>query len=209
MFGVPRSGTDTVYDEASMQYRRPAAASPTRTIESEMQSQLASSSHIVGGKQQVPWWLRENRKRLGVVAEASSSRSIGMQGFPAQASQQIPGASVKSSRRSTPTNSPATHTMFLPTHASPSSHAQQTSSPSSNVRAFVQNVYNVSRNIVTPGGSQRQGPIHLQTHLSKKDKALWNWVNVDDLDEFLQEVYTFYVKKGIWSIALAGFLDLL
>jgi autophagy-related protein 9 len=70
-------------------------------------------------------------------------------------------------------------------------------------------VYNVGRDIVTPGGSQRQGPIHLQTHLSKKDKALWNWVNVDDLDEFLQEVYTFYVKKGIWSIALAGFLDLL
>jgi autophagy-related protein 9 len=45
--------------------------------------------------------------------------------------------------------------------------------------------------------------------LDDYEKALWNWVNVYNLDAFLQEVYYYYDGKGIYSIALARGLNLL
>lgn len=45
--------------------------------------------------------------------------------------------------------------------------------------------------------------------LDDYEKALWNWVNVYNLDAFLQEAYTYYEGKGIYSIALARGLNLL
>ena len=45
--------------------------------------------------------------------------------------------------------------------------------------------------------------------LDNYEKALWNWVNVYNLDAFLQEVYYYYDGKGIYSIALARGLNLL
>ncbi|WVQ65483.1 uncharacterized protein L199_003659 [Kwoniella botswanensis] len=45
--------------------------------------------------------------------------------------------------------------------------------------------------------------------LNNHEKALWKWVNVEDLDGFLQEVYDYYKGKGIWCIALARALNLL
>ncbi|KDR81708.1 hypothetical protein GALMADRAFT_239851 [Galerina marginata CBS 339.88] len=45
--------------------------------------------------------------------------------------------------------------------------------------------------------------------LDDYEKALWNWVNVYNLDAFLQEVYAYYEGKGIYSIALARGLNLL
>lgn len=33
-----------------------------------------------------------------------------------------------------------------------------------------------------------KGPIHLQTRLSRRERALWIWLNVEDLDSFLQDV---------------------
>jgi autophagy-related protein 9 len=50
---------------------------------------------------------------------------------------------------------------------------------------------------------------HYANGLSPREKALWNWVNVYNLDAFLQEVYTYYQGKGIVSIALARGLNLL
>lgn len=41
------------------------------------------------------------------------------------------------------------------------------------------------------------------------ERALWNWVNVYNLDAFLQEVYVYYEGKGIYSIALSRLLNLL
>lgn len=68
-------------------------------------------------------------------------------------------------------------------------------------------------------------PIRLKDNLSRKDRVLWYWANVTDLDSFLQEVngsdrlsaayrsslqvYTFYARKGFWPIALTNLLDLL
>ncbi|KAG2157500.1 putative transmembrane protein [Suillus clintonianus] len=45
--------------------------------------------------------------------------------------------------------------------------------------------------------------------LDDYERALWNWVNVYNLDAFLQEVYLYYEGKGIYSIALARGLNLL
>ncbi|KAH8099544.1 APG9-domain-containing protein [Cristinia sonorae] len=41
------------------------------------------------------------------------------------------------------------------------------------------------------------------------ERALWNWVNVYNLDAFLQEAYYYYEGKGIYSIALSRGLNLL
>ncbi len=45
--------------------------------------------------------------------------------------------------------------------------------------------------------------------LDAKQLALWKWVNVYDLDLFLQDVYRYYEGKGIYCIALARGLHLL
>jgi autophagy-related protein 9 len=56
----------------------------------------------------------------------------------------------------------------------------------------------------SPRPRQPQGP-----GLNAYERALWNWVNVYNLDAFLQEVYYYYQGKGIYSIALARGLNLL
>ena len=45
--------------------------------------------------------------------------------------------------------------------------------------------------------------------LDAYERALWNWVNVYNLDAFLQEVYHYYQGKGIYCIALSRGLNLL
>ncbi|KAA1135852.1 autophagy protein atg9 [Puccinia graminis f. sp. tritici] len=45
--------------------------------------------------------------------------------------------------------------------------------------------------------------------LGAKEMALWRWVNVDDLDSFLQDVYSYYVGNGIWAIGLSRLSNLM
>ncbi|EFQ97423.1 Atg9p [Nannizzia gypsea CBS 118893] len=42
-----------------------------------------------------------------------------------------------------------------------------------------------------------------------KEKALWRWANVENLDNFLQEVYDYFLGNGIWSIMLGRALNLI
>ena len=42
-----------------------------------------------------------------------------------------------------------------------------------------------------------------------KEKAMFRWVNVTDLDNFLFEVYDYYLAHGFWSTLLKRFFDLL
>lgn len=42
-----------------------------------------------------------------------------------------------------------------------------------------------------------------------KEKAMWRWANVQNLDEYLGQIYMYYVGKGIYSIVLRRFLHLL
>ncbi|KAI0318827.1 autophagy protein Apg9-domain-containing protein [Amylostereum chailletii] len=57
--------------------------------------------------------------------------------------------------------------------------------------------------------SSPQPPPKQMRGLDAYERALWNWVNVYNLDAFLQEVYYYYEGKGIYSIALARGLNLL
>lgn len=44
--------------------------------------------------------------------------------------------------------------------------------------------------------------------ISRQDKALWMWVNAEDMDSFSKDVYDYYVGAGIWCILLAKALNL-
>lgn len=60
-----------------------------------------------------------------------------------------------------------------------------------------------------PVGGVLGGPRGAAFGMGSKERALWRWVNVDDLDAFLGQVYGYYTGKGIWAIALAKLLNLL
>jgi len=60
-----------------------------------------------------------------------------------------------------------------------------------------------------PVGGVLGGPRGAALGMGPKERALWRWVNVDDLDAFLGQVYGYYTGKGIWAIALAKLLNLL
>ncbi|GAA5937883.1 autophagy protein ATG9 [Sporobolomyces koalae] len=45
--------------------------------------------------------------------------------------------------------------------------------------------------------------------MSARERALWRWVNVEDLDKFLEEAYRYYLGKGVWTIGLERVLNLL
>ncbi len=45
--------------------------------------------------------------------------------------------------------------------------------------------------------------------MDPKDRAMWMWANVENLDNFLKEVYDYYIGNGIWCILLNRMLNLL
>ncbi|KAK2768682.1 autophagy protein atg9 [Arachnomyces sp. PD_36] len=42
-----------------------------------------------------------------------------------------------------------------------------------------------------------------------KEKAMWRWTNVENLDNFLKDVYIYFIGNGIWCIFLSRILNLL
>ena len=46
-------------------------------------------------------------------------------------------------------------------------------------------------------------------NVDPKKKAMWRWANVEDLDNFLKDVYVYFLGNGIWSILLTRVLNLL
>jgi len=70
------------------------------------------------------------------------------------------------------------------------------------------------------GRTRRDGAAH-RAHLPRiprqagllmtdpREKAMWRWANVVNLDSFLVEVYDYYLGKGIWSILLSRLLSML
>jgi autophagy-related protein 9 len=59
-----------------------------------------------------------------------------------------------------------------------------------------------------PGASrpirQNVGPVPSQA----REKAMWRWINVTNLDTFISEVYDYYTGSGMWSIILGRALTL-
>ena len=50
---------------------------------------------------------------------------------------------------------------------------------------------------------------HGLENLDPKERALWRWTNVENLDNFLQDVYEYFRGYGIWCILLSRLLNLL
>ena len=56
-------------------------------------------------------------------------------------------------------------------------------------------------------GKSRKGvPLGM---MDPKDRAMWMWANVENLDNFLKDVYDYYNGNGIWCILLNRLLNLL
>lgn len=47
------------------------------------------------------------------------------------------------------------------------------------------------------------------TTLDPKEMAMWRWANVENLDNFLKDVYDYFLGNGIWCILLSRMLNLL
>ncbi|KAJ7775186.1 putative transmembrane protein [Mycena metata] len=87
----------------------------------------------------------------------------------------------------------------LPTHAT---------SPRSPPAAF-NSTDESGRPLSRTSSNGHDRPARQMRGLDAYERALWNWVNVYNLDAFLQEVYYYYEGKGIYSIALSRGLNLL
>lgn len=42
-----------------------------------------------------------------------------------------------------------------------------------------------------------------------KERAMWRWANVEDLDNFLKDVYVYFLGNGIWCIVLSRLLNIM
>lgn len=42
-----------------------------------------------------------------------------------------------------------------------------------------------------------------------RERAMWRWINITNLDNFIRDVYDYYTGSGIWCIILTRVLDLL
>jgi autophagy-related protein 9 len=148
--------------------------------------------------------LRPNIHQNDRIHEHDSSDDEVPQSFMVEASsKQSPSRSSKGKERSTrkqlaqPSSGKASARPTLPTVVSFPSADAVSPQPSQ------QGTGNGER----PSSPERQ-PKPMRG-LDAYERALWNWVNVYNLDAFLQEVYYYYEGKGIYSIALARGLNLL
>ncbi|CAL9730893.1 autophagy-related protein 9 [Monosporozyma unispora] len=64
---------------------------------------------------------------------------------------------------------------------------------------------NILRNIAVLNNT----PLNKIHTLNPKEKALWKWANVDNLDTFLQDVYYYYLGNGFTCIMLQKVLNLI
>lgn len=58
-----------------------------------------------------------------------------------------------------------------------------------------------------PGIPYRRG--HALGMMDPKEKAMWMWANVENLDNFLKDVYDYFLGNGIWCILLSRVLNIL
>ncbi|KAL1953471.1 hypothetical protein VTO42DRAFT_2785 [Malbranchea cinnamomea] len=60
-----------------------------------------------------------------------------------------------------------------------------------------------------PNQMLRTGHYSSFSSIGPKEKALWRWANVENLDNFLKDVYVYFLENGIWCIVLSRVLNLL
>ena len=62
---------------------------------------------------------------------------------------------------------------------------------------------------VPPHGARPDRVIDRLALGDPKMKAMWRWANIENLDNFLWEVYDYFIGNGIWCILLSRVLSLL
>ena len=60
---------------------------------------------------------------------------------------------------------------------------------------------------VRGGDAARRG--HLLGMIAPREMAMWRWANVENLDNFLKDVYDYFLGNGVWSILLSRLFYLL
>lgn len=176
--------------------------SPQHRSNQPLLRSTASVSSPSGKNSEVPWWLRQSRRDSDEPISASSIKAAirleDSQASPIPGSPRITDRRVAKGRDSqapppelliNPEN--ASGQGLLPSHHS--HHAQSTwGSPgiedhAKRIRAQVAGFFGSTG--VSADGTR--GAIYLRQAghmLSPRERALWKWVNVEDLDLFLQDV---------------------
>lgn len=91
---------------------------------------------------------------------------------------------------------------------SPVSSARDTQRRQWDTARSVQPLHSVSQSGRSPRREpNRRGPG--LAFVEPKEKAMWRWANVENLDNFLKEVYIYFIGNGIWCIILSRVLNLL
>lgn len=181
-----------------------------------------SKSH---GKRKVSWdagasemnVLHPNIHQEDKIHEQESSDDEVPQSFMIEATSRKPsGGSAKGKQRDSGRRQPLYSASgrklppILPTHATPGPSVSIPPRPSD---VDPDNEY--TPRPTSAGGysdihsDRERQPTRQMRGLDAYERALWNWVNVYNLDAFLQDVYYYYEGKGIYSIALARGLNLL
>ncbi|KAK9457674.1 autophagy protein Apg9-domain-containing protein [Dipodascopsis uninucleata] len=66
----------------------------------------------------------------------------------------------------------------------------------------------LNRRIIPEDEPDEPVRIHTAGLMDPRERALWKWVNVENLDNFLQEVYEYYMGNGIYSIIISRAINL-
>ncbi|KAF7338046.1 Autophagy-related protein 9 [Mycena venus] len=157
-----------------------------------------------------PRILHPNIQQEDVLHERQSSDDEVPQSFMIEAASKKSSKKGKSKAnpdsgrgRSQPLHSVAGRKLppVLPTHATSPTSPRPGLSPTNNL--------NADRPSSRTSSNGHDRPAKQMRGLDAYERALWNWVNVYNLDAFLQEVYYYYEGKGIYSIALSRGLNLL
>ncbi|KAH0583667.1 hypothetical protein H2248_009280 [Termitomyces sp. 'cryptogamus'] len=197
------------------------AARARRTL----QSTTSHAPPREGGRRQVSWdagasemnVLRPNIHKEDKLHHDSSDDEVPPQSFMIEATSRKPSSSEGKHRAEGPSSSGRSRTLQstpgrkLPPSKSTSPRGPSLSTPPrpSEVDAEEPEDPQTPRPgfiDTLPQYNRRTKPLR---GLDDYEKALWNWVNVYNLDAFLQEVYYYYEGKGMYSIALSRGLNLL
>lgn len=60
---------------------------------------------------------------------------------------------------------------------------------------------------VLGGDNTRRG--HVLGMIDPRERAMWRWANVENLDNFLKDVYDYFIGNGVWCILLSRLFYLL
>lgn len=172
-------------------------SSANRTAGNPLLPKLSSSRRVAWDNSTRMDALRPNVRERDRTHEESSDDEVPQSFMIEGTSHRKPAATPKSKGKSKAhsTRSPRSKGPILPTTNEEPLHISMPPRPS-------------DTDTYPSANPSSQSPKPMRG-LDEYERALWNWVNVLNLDAFLQDVYAYYEGKGIYCIALSKGLNLL